>query len=424
MDEVVETETEGFFSRLMSSIAGIFVGILLVLAGFPVLWCNEGNSVATWNALQEGRGLAVAVDAASAAAANEGGLVQITGKAVGEGVVSDPMFGVKVEGAVGLKRQVEMYQWKENSETKTTKSAGGKQKKVTTYSYEMVWADDLINSSSFNTAAGHENPGSMPFEGESWTAPKVTVGGFTLSSALAGQVSNWQTLSVDQETYDSLAPGLKQQLALSGGGLYRPASVAQMPPPANPAVPADPANPAAVPAVVVPGTPMIGDTRITFKANESADVSVLGKQTGPTLGAYQTSNGKDISDLRMGTMTVDEMFSAAETESVILTWILRAVGFGMMWVGLFLIGRPVVVVADILPFLGSLAALAVGGVAFLGAAMCTLPTIAVAWIFYRPLLGIALLVVGFIFMAAVAGLVFTAFGMYRKRAAGGEEAAA
>ena len=48
------------------------------------------------------------------------------------------------------------------------------------------------------------------------------------------------------------------------------------------------------------------------------------------------------------------MFAAARSSSSMLTWILRVVGFFMMFIGLSMVLRPLSVLADVLPFLGSL----------------------------------------------------------------------
>ena len=51
---VTETTTESWGSRLGSSIKGVLIGAALFIAGFPVLFWNEGNSVKTARAIDEG----------------------------------------------------------------------------------------------------------------------------------------------------------------------------------------------------------------------------------------------------------------------------------------------------------------------------------------------------------------------------------
>ena len=77
-----------------------------------------------------------------------------------------------------------------------------------------------------------------------------------------------------------------------------------------------------------------------------------------------------------------------------MTWILRGVGFFMMGIGLSMVFKPLSVIADVLPFLGNLVEAGTGFIAFLIAFGFSFITIAIAWLFYRPLLGGGLLVLG------------------------------
>ena len=66
-----------------------------------------------------------------------------------------------------------------------------------------------------------------------------------------------------------------------------------------------------------------------------------------------------------------------------------------MFLGIVLIFRPLVVLADVLPVLGSLLGLGVVFFAAVLAAPLSLVVIAMGWIFYRPVLGVILLLVAF-----------------------------
>jgi len=99
------------------------------------------------------------------------------------------------------------------------------------------------------------------------------------------------------------------------------------------------------------------------------------------------------------------MIKMAEDENTTLTWILRLVGFGVMAFGIYLIFKPIVVFADVIPFLGSLVSVAVAIGAGLAALCLSLITIAIGWVFYRPLIGIAILVVAGLAFGGLAFLV-------------------
>lgn len=101
-------------------------------------------------------------------------LVHTSGKADTTETLRDAVFGVE-ENSIGLKRVVEMYQWKENSETNSTDNYGGSQTSTTTYSYSKVWSDTKIDSSDFHDGANHANPSSWQYDSLALQASDVRV---------------------------------------------------------------------------------------------------------------------------------------------------------------------------------------------------------------------------------------------------------
>lgn len=67
---------------------------------------------------------------------------------------------------------------------------GGGEETVTTYSYEKVWSDRPIDSSRFHKKQEHANP-KPALDGKIWSADSVTLGAFTLSYGLVGQIDNY-----------------------------------------------------------------------------------------------------------------------------------------------------------------------------------------------------------------------------------------
>ena len=59
---VTETTTESWGSRISGSFKGVIGGLALFIGGFPVLFWNEGNSVKTAKAIDEGEGACVSVE--------------------------------------------------------------------------------------------------------------------------------------------------------------------------------------------------------------------------------------------------------------------------------------------------------------------------------------------------------------------------
>jgi tetratricopeptide (TPR) repeat protein len=84
------------------------------------------------------------------------------------------------------------------------------------------------------------------------------------------------------------------------------------------------------------------------------------------------------------------------------TWIIRAGGFILMLIGVAMILKPLSVVADVIPFLGNIVGAGTGILSLLITAPFALLTIAVAWLRYRPLIGIAFLILTMV----IAGVIF------------------
>jgi hypothetical protein len=351
-------------SRLIESIKGILIGFVMFIVAFPVLFWNEGRAVQTAKSLGEGASEVVSVAIDNVETTNEGKLVYVTGDATTTDTVSDPKFGVTVS-ALRLERVAEMYQWKESKTSNTQKHLGGGETTVTNYKYEKVWSPKLIHSGGFKQASGHENPQTIPVTNQTWTAKSVTLGGFTMPDALIDKMDKTESLAVDEIAVSNAAPDVQNRFKLQQGRYYLCEN---------------------------PSAAAIGDTRVTFKVVRPATVSIVARQIANTFEAYQARAGGSILLLTYGTVSPDAMFKTAEKANKTLTWVLRAAGFLLMFIGLFLVFNPLAVVADVVPIIGSLLRASVAGFVGLVASALSLVTISVAWLTYRPFLGLALLV--------------------------------
>lgn len=123
------------------------------------------------------------------------------------------------------------------------------------------------------------------------------------------------------------------------------------------------------------------------------EVSLIAQQTGNTFEPYRAKAGGTIELLQTGQHSAEALIQKAEADNRIMTWILRAVGFFVMFIGLAMLLKPLSVLADVLPLLGSIVGAGTAIIAFLTAATLSTVTIAIAWVVYRPLLGIVLLLV-------------------------------
>jgi hypothetical protein len=385
-DTFTETTSQSWFSRMGQSIGGVIFGIVLFLASFVILWLNEGRAVKTAAALKEGKKMVISVQADKVDPANQGKLVHVSGQGVTTEVLTDPILGLSLVG-IELARNVEMYQWTETKSSTTKEKVGGSSETVTTYTYDTAWSGSPHETSSFKKPDGHFNP-AMQYKSGSSHARRVTLGDFILSQSLIGKIGGLQEYPLTQEKFSGFPGSIRSKAMLSSGTLY----VGQN-------------------GVPNPSSPQVGDYRIKFKVITSPqDISLVAKQIEKTFEPYMAKNGREFELLEMGTVSAEKMFLDAENSNRTLTWILRLVGFLVMAIGLGMVFNPLRTLAAVLPFLGRLVGAGLGLFAGLVAFALSLVTIAVAWIAYRPVLGITLLVL------AVGAIVLVAHASKKKAA--------
>ncbi len=360
-DTFTEYSHTGFGRRVGNSIKGMIVGGIMFIASFPLLAWNEGRSVKEANSLEEGKKVVVSIDAAKESPQTEGMLVFTSGKATTDEELEDPEFGVSHVG-IKLKRTVEMYQWEEDKDTDEDRNGN----KKTTYKYEKKWSEKEISSSGFRIQEGHQNPKTMPFHSATQQAQEVMLGVHMLSQGLIDQITEYSGMPLNQDALDAAPEVEGKEVKLGGGGLYygRNASI-----------------------------PEIGDVRVVFSLLPPQNVSVVARQAKSTFGPYQTKAGNTIELLEPGLHDANYVFTKALDRNATMTWILRAVGWFCMFLGLCLMLGPLTTVANAIPIFGSVVGLGVGLAAFVLASVLSLVTIAVAWIFVRPIAAVTLLVV-------------------------------
>ena len=358
------TTNQSWFSRLGSSFSGILIGLGLIVAAAVLLFWNEGRAVNRDKALNEGAGLVVSVPADNIDKANESKLVHISGPAVVGDTLRDDKFNIAGK-FVRLNRKVEMLQWVEKTGSKTRNKLGGGTETVTTYTYALDWSDKQIDSAKFRHPRGHENRPSLVIASQTLQAKDVKVGAFSLSQSQIGRIGETQSLPLDNENRPAGLP-MGTSVDVINGTMF----------------------------IGSPGHNRGGDMRVTFEKVLPTTVTIVARQTGNSFSPFKTSNGGTISLLSAGAKPASDMFQAAVDSNHTMTWILRAVGIGLMFFGFKMVFGVFSVIGSVVPVFGRIVGAAVSLVSFLLALCLGLIIIAIAWIFYRPLIGGILLALG------------------------------
>ncbi|MEN9936479.1 MAG: hypothetical protein RLZZ387_3058 [Chloroflexota bacterium] len=354
--------------KIMNSFVGALIGALLFLGSFVLLWVNEGRT--DWSVVARG---STAVEASAVDRGAEGKFVSVSGPLSAAEPLGDEPY-LKPGAYVNLQRVVEMYAWEEQSSSETRDNIGGGSTTTTTYTYSKKWTSSPANSSGFEVPAGHENP-PLSVEGRDLRAAQLSVGAYQLVAAEIG-LPGGQELRLTPEMVTPV-----EGARLEGKYIFQ--------------------------GLGTPQSPQVGDVRISYRALPvGAQVTAFGTLEGDTVAPY-LHRGEDVFYRAVEGGRANAIESL-HTEFVVIGWILRLVGFLMMWIGLSMVFGPITAFLDVLPILGDISGFAISVVTFVAAAILSIITIVIAVLAHNLL---ALIVV----LLLVAGGVY-AWGLSKRGA--------
>ncbi len=382
-----ETVTTGYGTQVKQSFKKIATGFTLFLGATAMLWWNEGNSVKTADMLEEAQGVCVEMeDPNKKDASLEGQLVCGTAMTATTDLLTDKDFGFSVN-AISMKRSVEYYQWDEKRTEETKQKLDGSEKKVVTYDYNLKWSSSPIGSKHFKEHSTHVNVVLAEFEDDEQWAEHVSFGAYNLNNSLIHSINAYEPLRPDmsddmlrvldktiQASYErhyTKKEGLNSNdynfVHVSDGQLY---------------------------LGLDPNDSKVGDVRINFeKVAPAHEVTVVAVVDGVGFKPFKAKNGYTLEKLVMGRKTMDQFFEDEQKTNTFNTWAYRVLGIVMVIGALKLIFGFVVTLTRIVPFLSTIVGWGVGVICTVLGVVWSLLVIAVAWLFYRPIVGIALLAI-------------------------------
>lgn len=338
----------------------------MIVIGIGLLWWNERNDVKNIKTIEEAKSVLVNVSSEKVESNNEGKLVSTNGKMVVEDeYLMDSTFNLQSPKTAKLIRVVEMLQWVEKEEEDSDD--------YVTYTYEKKWLSEIEDSDSFSDTT-KVNPSTMPYESEVFFADNVSLGAFTINDRQKAMLDTSATVTLG----DTVS---------IPDGYYKVdnyiASVSDL------------------------SSADVGAIRISFKYNNDKEISVLGKQTGSTITSYTSKQGKTLFRVESGILTGEEIIDVVEQENNILKWIFRVLGVICNMAGFAALLSPIAFLVKWIPLLGNGIAKFIKGIGSLVGLAVSFVVIAIAWIFFRPLIGILLL-------AGVVGIVFLIIMLIKK----------
>lgn len=360
-----EKKTISYGSRVKSSFGGIGTGFIMIIAATVLLWWNEGRAVKTAKMLDEAEGVAVHMtDVNMLDPQYQDKLVHANGTVVTLDSLFDSDFHVGVKG-MRLTRSVSYYQWVEHSSSSKEDKLGGSQEVTTTYTYSTEWVSSPINSSEFKDPEykNYNNGGvRRQVENKDFIAQSAKIGAYRLPENMISSFprSNMMPLMLSIQ-------GDSTDMHVNNNEIYFGAN---------------------------PNDPMVGDVRVEYRYIPAQNVvSLIAKVQGDTFTRFTAKNGKSFSSLVLGERSMEEMFESEKAGNNMLTWILRILGFIFVSAGLKQIFDFLSTLLKVVPFLASIMSWGVGLVCNVIAFAWTLIVVAIAWLFYRPLLSVCLLAI-------------------------------
>ena len=431
-----EVTTTGYGTRVGNSFKAIGSGFLMFILGTALLWWNEGRAVKTEKMLDEAGNAYVEMENPNKKDASlDGELICGSAMATTEDSLSDAQFGIGAK-AIALRRSVEYYQWVEHEQTKREDKLGGKEVTTTTYTYSKQWVSSPVHSSQFHDPAyQNKNTVFTTIDDAEQYAENVSFGAYKLPETLIHRISSREAMDL------AIAEDLLKQFDKSTQAAYerfygvqksiQQASQPVQQPAQQPAIPDSirALLPDSVKAKLdslqavndsinkqmenaenkkdlayvhqagnvlyfgrVPGAPEVGDVRVTFEKVVPAKVTVMAVVDGDTFKPYKAKNGKRFQTLVMGKKSGDEIIDAEKEANNMILWALRIIGIMIVIGGLKGVFGFLETILKVVPFVANIFGWGVGIVCTVIGIVWSLIVIALAWLFYRPLLGIGLLV--------------------------------
>lgn len=359
-----EKRTISYGSRVKSSFGGIGTGFILLIAATVLLWWNEGRAVKTAKMLEEAEGVAVHMpDVNVYDAEYEGKLIHANGTVITLDSLIDTDFKVGVTGMF-MTRDVEYYQWVESESSKTEDKLGGSQEVTTTYTYAKQWTSKPVNSSEFKDPEykNANNAGvRCQVENKQLSAQNATIGAYKLPEQMISAFPRSSNLPLKLTLQSDSLRQINNNVIYFGKN---------------------------------PDAPEVGDVRVEYHYVPAKNVvSLIAKVQGDTFTRYTAKNGKSFSSIVAGEKTMEEMFESEKAGNTMLTWVLRILGFILISAGLKMVFDILSTLLKVVPFLSSIMSWGVGLICNIIAFAWTLIVVAIAWLFYRPILSLCLLAI-------------------------------
>jgi len=447
-------EHRSWFSRLGNAIWSVVAGLWLILLSLALMWMNEERNAQQESILQLGMSEVQTIASKWVDEQLHGTLVHMNdADAQGIDEMKDRRFpALRMDsGCLRMRSQVQVYQWEE---TERRVKSTIDDMRMTDFFYREIWSDSQIDSASFRQPS-HKNSISVAgLQCGTVQIANTTVkygDGYYLPKELVEQLDNWKNANshVKNLEYNDTRFGNPTE-----GWLYYPESAAKSPTVGSVRVRLEYVADGPVSIVALqtaddkhPRAASFLPYRLVSRGlccglrDEALQKALLiqGRKHPQdlcakeawTFGPFEwlcclcccsgllccccnliarlfTVAPPQIFAAYPGRSTVSEVFDKLNTSRPVVKWGLRLLSWLLLYAGNYALFRPLLVVLDILPFLGPYISSGAGWVirvvVFLATAVLATLVISVAFLRYHPF-------VGFTYMAGVGIIVGATIGI-------------
>lgn len=375
----MKIEKQSFGNKILSSFVTAIIGVILFFGSFAVLYINEGREN-----LGKIAGTAKEITQYEHNL-DTGTLIGIKGNITASGYANDTFL---TEGEyVYIARVVEMYAYAEEEHTESKDNLGGSTTTTTTYSYKKEWTTHPKQTSTFKGDASelpeniptnyNQKITDMPLQAQE-QGTQLKMGRYSLASAITFSGAKQLDLTEDIINANTL-----EHYALTSNYLLLGDEG------------------------IVTSAPRLGDYRISYSVITHSDTGVLlGAIDEDSISAFITPKGGKLYRFLAEASSLNEAVQTLTQEHKVLTWILRIVGFLMMFLGLIAMSGPITSFLSVIPVFSKISRFIFGVIAFLVSLVLTTIIVVVSLVLHNFFLALAV---------ALALLAVTVIIIVRKR---------
>jgi len=419
---------------MQDSLSTFIFGWVLIVFSFPVLWFNESRNAKMESLLARGKSQCRTVSGRTAENENRNWLVHLQGEqARSSAKVTDPQFKVAFDdNCVRLQSVVEVYQYIQHEKKEEKERLGGGKDTITTYTYTTEWSSAWHDSGGYeDRRKANSKPEGLELGHRTTQCARVELGeAFVLSDELVQQCCEFTSAAPRLAASVKHHSGVSFEKQGDGTFYYRSHSSGSQ------------------------EATRVGDARVRFQYVPDGPVSVLGLQVEKPgderdsflpyrlvakgwCGSMSEDEEKralrnagelsksdlaaqamvgsgclsclccacnlvnmccssmltpEIYHLLPGSKNADYCFNVVKSRMRAMVWMLRLVGWLMLFIGLYSLFSPFLTFIKVIPFLGPILS-SLGG--WLIWVMCFVVTLAIAsiviclaYLIYHPLMAL------------------------------------